>query len=441
MHLQEKMLLKGNRAKMEKLKVLVFSTSAISDSESNGRVLKSLLPDCSECQYLNIYISGIPAANCNITYHHFSDKSVIKSFLSFGILPNEDIASFEDVVESKHEVNNKTFKKKTAAHYFLRDFIWNLSLKTKKKIREYSRLFKPDVIFLMGANFPLFYKLSAAIAKELSAALIVYTAEDYPIKKYNYIVGKSGSSFFYKLVRKNLYKQASLAYHVSSLNIFNTQKLLDSYRDDDLVVDNNSLVIKIPSSLSPLKSLGDSKEILYAGNLYNDRCKSLIEVADCLSTLKTDYKLVVYGNVFNKHNLDLISNHESIVYKGVVSFAELKARFNNVSFLLHVDGFDEYSLLDYRHAFSTKIADYLILGIPFICYGSLGIAGVEYLYNLNKDFTIVSKETLYEKLAKILSHTINYKIDNVKINRDFSMFECRKRMLTLFKQVEREDKI
>ena len=151
--------------------------------------------------------------------------------------------------------------------------------------------------------------------------------------------------------------------------------------------------------------------------------------------------MLKHGKITNNKYLETIKNHNAIEYRGVVPYSIIQKELVEASFLLDVEGFSEYSKLDYKHSFSTKIADYLMLGIPIICYGSKEIAGVDYLLKNNEDFTIISDDSLSEKLTKILTHQVAYNYNKLKICNEFSITEVRKRILDIFEKIASEGKI
>lgn len=409
---------------MSNLKVLVLSNSAISETESNGRVLKSLLPLDSFQNVLNLFVSGEPIKMEQISYCKISDKKVLQSVISLGIVNPEDKVIFENKINK--DVSISTVSKKTAYHYFIRNVVWKLSFRTKNLCLKKALDFSPDLVFIMGANLPFFYEIGLKIAKKTGCKLVVYSAEDYPLKEYDYMSGKLNHTFFSRIVQRSLRKTAKKTFNNSDLCIFNSSQLRDFYVQKGFANKVNTHILHLPSSLIKENGEPAARTILYAGNLSDDRCNSLLEFADALSAINSDYYLLVYGRVSCCNYLEKIKRHKKIKYCGIVNFETLKDIFKQVEFLLHVEGFKPYTLLDYKHAFSTKIADYLILGKPFICYGSKEIAGVSFLSKLNDNFTITSKVELEEKLFKILNNRLPYKYNEAMIWKEFSEFEVRK---------------
>ena len=418
---------------MDKTRILVFSSAAISNEESNGRVLKNLLPSFDSNSFMNIYIYGKPMNSSDVEYHNFTDKNALISFLTLGICSKENKISFDSAADENQ--GNKRAISRSSFHYFLRNIVWKFAFGIKNKILKVSKKYKPNVILLLGANFAFFYKTATLVAKKTNAKLVIYTAEDYPLKKYNYMDGKVDNNIFSRSVQKSLFSAAKKAHLFSAACVYNSEKLMNDYIASGIGNIGCSSIIRIPSALSRVKSHADNGIILYAGNLPESRCRSLLEFADCLEKINTNHFVSVYGNIYSDEYGEKICKHPKIKYCGVVDYEKLISIFNNASFLLHIEGFDDYTLLDYKHAFSTKIADYLMLGIPFICYGSNQIAGIEYLQNLNFDFTIISKKSLCESLDKILNGSVEYRWDEKQIVDEFSIDSNKEKMSKIIGQV------
>lgn len=91
---------------------------------------------------------------------------------------------------------------------------------------------------------------------------------------------------------------------------------------------------------------------------------------------------------------------------------QLKIGMTDSQFCLAVsyyEGFDEYTLLDYAHAFSTKIGDCYRSGIPFFAYGSKEIPCIQFGLDHNPDFSASSKGELKDKLVRVLSGGVTYR--------------------------------
>lgn len=67
-------------------------------------------------------------------------------------------------------------------------------------------------------------------------------------------------------------------------------------------------------------------------------------------------------------------------------------------------------MLNFKHAFSTKIADCYKLGIPFFMYAPIEIASTQYGLETNPDFVATSKEELKTKLKNAIGNKVTYKM-------------------------------
>lgn len=130
---------------------------------------------------------------------------------------------------------------------------------------------------------------------------------------------------------------------------------------------------------------------------------------------------VVIDVYVKSKNIDLLTNSPNIFYHGVVEYSKMIKAYKNSDMLLHVDGFSDYSIIDNRNAFSTKISDCYLLGIPFFIYSPLDIASTKYAYSMNKDYTAISKDELKDKLNNIINNQLLHVVDYEKIVKDFSV--------------------
>ena len=260
------------------MNIFVISNSAISERESNGRVLKSILPNLEENNFLNFYLRGIPEKRKNFSYIHVSDLDAIKSFLTFGIKkPKNHIQYDVDELESAF----RGHKAKKPFHYFIRNLAWNSSFYKTYKIRNIIDNFKPDVIYLMASDTPFLYKLARIESNKKNIPLIIYSAEDYPLKKYDYIKQKEQLSFWSKRVISKLYKEAKKVFSQSANAVFNSKDLMNAYVKEGFIAKGE--VIPLPRIFRKCDSKRTTnKNLLYAGNLNYERCTALIEIADFL---------------------------------------------------------------------------------------------------------------------------------------------------------------
>ena len=394
-------------------KVFVISNAALSTTESNGRILSLLFAGYDDASLHNYCLGGVPDKK-DVHYIKMNDKRNIKSLLSLGyVKPDLDCyVSSNDTTSTSTPISHKK-----AIHYFIRNILYMMNFHIfRYYLNRYIKDHRIESIFLFGSDAPYMYRLARKLSKKCHIPLTIYTCEDYPLKDYNYIeAGKHNKNIFFTLLIRSLKKQASKAYLVAAHSTFNSEQLLNDYKNVFKL--NNPSIRYLPSTLTRVEYKSrDIRRIIYGGNLYIDRISSILDVSNVLLEINKDVVIDVYGK---GKDIDLLSNIPNIVYHGVVNYSKMIEAYKSADMLLHVDGFSSYSIKDNRNAFSTKISDCYMLGIPFFIYSPIDIASTKYAYKLNKDYTAISKDELKGKLNNIINNKLPYTIDYEKVKKDF----------------------
>lgn len=419
------------------MNIFVISNSAISERESNGRVLKSILPNIEKNNFLNFYLRGIPEKRKNFSYLHVSDLDAVKSFLTLGVKkPKNHIQYDVDDLDSAF----RGHKAKKPFHYFIRNLAWNSSFYKTYKIRNIIDNFKPDVIYLMASDTPFLYKLARIESNKKNIPLIIYSAEDYPLKKYDYIKQKEQLSFWSKKVISKLYKEAKKAFSQSANVVFNSKDLMNAYVKEGFIAKGE--VIPLPSTFRKCDSKGTTnKNLLYTGNLNYERCTALIEIADVLSSFENDFILDVYGLCDIEECLKQFNEHRKIEYHGLIEYAELSKVIQNSRFLVIAEGFSSYNKINFKYSFSTKIADYLLSNKPLVVFGDPEICSIKYLKSIFPGNVFVSKSELTQNLPILIQHS---RWNNDKYSMIQSIFgynNVNKKITELFLNATNNEKI
>ena len=411
------------------MKLLVIGNHCLSQSESNGRVLRSLLSAFSDEELTSFAIRGIP--DClGIRYVTVTDGDAVNAVthLSFyhpvGIQANEGNGT------------QATGRKRSAKTHLIRNLIWSTKWWLKGSIKQalYDKGY--DAIFLMGADTPFLYRLAVDISKKKKTPLIVYTAEDYPIKRYDYIEQKPGMSFWCKRFLNKLRKAGKLAFESASVCILNSPKLKASYESAYSL--ERSEVVYLPSSFEALpQSDAPKTAIIYAGNINIHRLNSLIQIGNTIHSIDSSKKLILYGRLSDEESEKLTSETESLDYRGILPYEVLLKVYGQAALLIHAEGFDDFYLLDCAHAFSTKVADCLCSGVPFFLYAPIELPSSAFMNEALPDFYARNEEELREKLSAILSGEVTYQPNAEYIHSCFDRESVGKRIRQLIEEVSK----
>ena len=172
-------------------RVLVLSNGALSQSDSNGRTVAMLLRNYKPSQLAQFYTYGIPDEKFCDRFYRVTDGEALRSFIYKGEYggPSNNQASEDGPVR---EVKKK---KKTPLKMLIREFIWKYGCWCRTNFWKWVDEFKPNIILInLGDNIFL-PNLAIMVAKKYNIPIIVFSTEEYPFKKYNYITKKR--SLFY----------------------------------------------------------------------------------------------------------------------------------------------------------------------------------------------------------------------------------------------------
>lgn len=393
--------------------ILILSNFAISKTESNGKIHSYFLNDFNIKTIHNFYFTGLADFdNCN--YLSVSPKNALLSKLTFGLVKST-INIQKHIANSEERKIVSNSKSKKPFFHWIRSFAYTGNKSIIKQLVNYIQENKIDTVLLWGCNVPTVYNYAKKIKDRCDVKLFIFTGEDYPLKTYNYLNKKK--SIFFHFLRKSLRKHAYFAYKACDEHSYANEELKELYEQEfDL---KNGKISYFKSTLNELQNVVQqfNFRITYGGNLYIDRARSIVDIAEHIKD-KENVIIDVYGRA-DEEVLNLFKNYNNIHYFGFVPYEQLLCEYSKSNLILHVEGFSDYYLKDCKYAFSTKIADGLMSKIPFFAYGSEQISGIKFLRKLNPDYTACSKEELY-KLDSIIKNN-NYNIDYNKVKELFSI--------------------
>ena len=199
---------------------------------------------------------------------------------------------------------------------------------------------------------------------------------------------------FRRMFKKTM-KQAVLA-------VYNCDMLLRDYGGE---FDTPSVTVYNPSDFSPeevRRPLRKRAVVSYLGNLGVGRHESLMDVAQALREVLPESKLDVYGKMPSEEVRCALEACPSIDYKGFVSYEDVTRIMKDSDILVHAENFSDFYRDDLKYAFSTKIADCLKSGIPFLYYAPCELASTQYLLENGLAFVATDKSELTQTVRSLV---------------------------------------
>lgn len=386
------------------MKILIISNACFSNVDSNGRTLANLFSGFDKKDLAQFFVYGNPDFSVCDNYYRVSDRDALNSCIKLKPCGGKVLQKTEeksDTSETLPPAHDTGGVKKTPLSKLFREVAWSMGRWKGKNLNKWIDDFSPDAIFIFLGDNAFLCKLASRIAKRKNIPIYVCSTEDYAFKNYNYITRRP--SLFYSIFHTIVKKSCDRMEKYVKLGLFNTPLLAEKYAE------NYSYPCKCVFNSSSVEFIENAEvskpaRISYLGNMGLNRHKPLIEIANTAALLLPDTKLDIYGALPNNPEAkEELLSCENINYKGFVGYDEVVNVLHQSTLLVHAEYNDEYYTKDLRYAFSTKIADSVCCGTPFLLYADESLACTDFVSRNNCAFICHTSDKLKDVLKLALT--------------------------------------
>ena len=290
----------------------------------------------------------------------------------------------------------KLGKNKTPFNRLARKWLWKKKYWNTESFRAWLDEFKPECVFLAFSDDFFINDIALFVADRFNIPIMACIGDDY------YFNDKKSLSPLYHVYRKQYKKLIDEVFSHRASAIYISDKIRDKYNAafsiNGQTVYLNSTIERKP--FSPINVL--SPKITYCGNVRLGRAESLAAVAKAFAAINPEYKVEVYTAEKDERYLSILRGCTSIVFKGEVSYGEVKEVFSKSDVVLAVEGFDKESVNLTRYSLSTKAADSICSGCLIVAFGSKECGLIEYLLSVGCAVVADNDEELINKLKKLI---------------------------------------
>lgn len=382
-------------------RVLVISNNSFSHTSSNGRTIGNFFINWPKDRLAQFCISTVePAFDICENYYICTDRGALDAFKHFSKAPKIDIMQcLNTEANTIIRSNRKSFK--TATKALLRAVVWK-NRWNSKIFWNWIDDFFPDVVLLMNSDATFILDIATAVSKKRKIPLVMFNTEGFYFFKKDYYRKERAIDTLafpiYQLIYKKHFektmKQVSFSIYCNSalqedyVNKFGGNSIV-LYTGSTLEFDSSNLHIERPT-------------FSYLGNFGYNRPKALVEVAETLQSINTEYYLDVYGKAPREEVIELFNATKGIRFHGMIPYDEVIKVMKNSTILFHVEAQDECFKESLRYGFSTKIADSISSGRCFVIYSSPDVAGAKYIIETGAGWFADNKKDLCKIISSIL---------------------------------------
>ena len=309
-----------------------------------------------------------------------------------------DLTSFES---SNNTITRRI--KRTSIKLLFRHFIWRIGIWSNGFFKEWVKEFSPKIVMIQSGDTAFTHDIARIIAAKYNAKLVFFNTEGVFFQK-QICPYKGFLDYIFSPLYKRVYRRSYSRAMRRAVYAFYLNKLIQKHNDE--VFDVPSCVIYNTTSihLDSFDSFINISEpiVSYFGNMGYDRSKVLVEVANLLKSLKQNIKFNVYGKGLPEA-IKRLEGCPNMNYQGFIPYSKIIDVIHKSDIVLHVESRDKKHAEVLKYGFSTKIADCLASGKPFLLYSSKEIACAQYLIENDCAWVVDNPDQFKVAVRSILS--------------------------------------
>ena len=393
--------------------VLLVSHNSLSNHANNGKTLHSIFFEWEKESLAQLYFQDeVPESLRFKKFFRIRDVDIIKRVFRLNSECGGVVESREFVPNHRGDSSGFVFaiiqklKKYDTLRRIFREFIYGTLLWRTKKLNVWINEFKPNAVFLVGSNYSFAFVIGRKIAIELNIPLFVYFTDDY-------ILNNSSRNIFERALNSRLKRKLTQCV-AEAKDVFvigsDMAKSYEVYFGRKFFHIMNSIDFDQKPTAKKYKNK-EHINIVYAGGLTLGRGDVICEFSQIAIKAALISSITVSITVYSVESptLQLMKmfdlNH--VIFRGRLSGDELKSVLNSADFLLHVESSCNEFKSKTKLSVSTKIPEYLSMGICLIAYGPSDISSINLIRNNAIGIVIVdsdSFESQVENLRKYFSN-------------------------------------
>lgn len=365
---------------VRKIRILLVTRESLRKDRNEGNVLLNLF-DGLPVELAHVCCKPELPDNdiCKGRYFRITDKMVLQKIfrdLPMGTTAQREPPQLEQNLQGKSTRVYDFFRNHNwSFFYLLQDLLWRMTGFESPALDKFIDDFKPDIVFAPLTPYWYANRMQNKLIRRAGVSAATYLYDDiYSLQQYSF-------SPFYWLhrfaVRSSIQKNLplySFAYTMTEQQKGEYEKLLRIPMRVLRKCVPQRQCIRIPH---------DGIRMIYAGNIYYGRDKTLAMVADAVRTMQKEGQNVqmhIYtSSPIKRRMCKKLNDGTASIVHSAICMQELEKQYAQSDIALHVESFQKKNALVTRLSFSTKIVDCLASGCAVLAICPEMNAGWQYL--------------------------------------------------------------
>ena len=389
------------------MKILFVSASPVNKEIGTGNTFLNIMP--SDMELASIYTrNGLPDKRISLAFC-VNEKMIVKKLLgriqTAGKIIDERYGSKKYIPEE--EVNESIVrlakKKRYTIMFWVQGLIWRTNVWKSKELEDFINKFRPDLIFTLFTNNIFLNRIILHILTISGAPLVLYAWDNnYQWNKYQRSPLRWINQYFERIYMRKVINKARKLYVISDI-----QKM-----DYEQIFGKKCTVLTKGYNFSeqvPIKSSHNMPiQLLYTGNLGNNRWKTLSMIVNVLENMnrrEIKGQLRIYtATPLTDEMVKALNKGCSSLIMGSVPADEIPEIQRRADILVHVEAFDRKNKFTVSQSFSTKIVDYLANASCILAVGPKDIASIDYFIRNDAGMVAESEMEIQACLQKVFDN-------------------------------------
>lgn len=298
----------------------------------------------------------------------------------------------------------------------LQDFIWMTGRYDKVALQRFIDGYKPNVVFCPQLGNPKMWRLEKLVKGMTDVPFVAFTGDDEA--SYQQV---SKSPLFW-LRRWYCHNGLKNSVKIFSHYFMHSKEQAQDYTNEYGVPTSTLYKCGDFSNEFVKKSVGSPIRLVYAGRLYCNRWKTLVEIGKALHEINKHGERMVLDiytqEALTNEQRKALSPENSVYMKGSVNPQQLKEVYRNADIALHVESMDKKNRLATRVSFSTKIIDLMASSCAILAVCWNRHCGYQYLRDNDAAFCVDNYSDILPMLQRI--------VDNPSLVQNYAQkaYEC-----------------
>ena len=393
--------------KSEKIKVLLLVAEAWRDDSAGGNTINNLFKNMN-AEFAQVYCSAdLPQNDVCEHYFQMTDGMAVKSFFNgkpiYKILNIHNITEAEQSIEHRERKKLKFFKRfRLNIFLFAKSIIWIFCNWKTEELRNFILDFDPDVIFAPCYAFPFQLALTRYVAELTHKKIVTYSGDDsYSLKQISISLFFWINRFWNRQCLRKTYPYYDVFYSMSE----------DEIHEMSPIVGKQMKILRkgvVVTSYDDTRGIHSPIKMIYAGGIYIERWKVLVEIGKALRNINKDgikIRLDIYtANSLSLKQKRLLNDGKNIFVHNVVGKEELDELYHDSDIALHCESFSLKNRLTTRLSFSTKIIDCIASGCAVMAIAWKEQTGLKYLKSHDAAICITNVKKIENVLRDIVTN-------------------------------------